>query len=61
VACGYAISKGFRLKYSEGLLKDGKVIAGESEEGVFATLMLPCPEPKDREIVDGKPVWLENH
>jgi hypothetical protein len=42
-------------------LKDGKVIAGESEEGVFATLMLPCPEPKDREIVDGKPVWLENH
>jgi DNA polymerase/3'-5' exonuclease PolX len=31
----YAMSKGFRLKYSEGLLKDGKVVAGETEESVL--------------------------
>jgi DNA polymerase (family 10) len=55
----YAISKGMRIKYSEGLLKDGVVIAGETEEGVFNALGLPCPEPQTREIVDGKPVWLK--
>ena len=54
---GYAISKGLRLKYSQGLLKDGNVIAGESEEEVFAALGLPCPKPLER-VVDGKPVWL---
>jgi DNA polymerase (family 10) len=57
---GYAISKGFRLKYSLGLLKDGDVVAGDSEEGVFATLGLPCPKPEEREVVDRKPIWLEN-
>ena len=28
---GYAISKGMRIRYSEGLIKDGSVIAGETE------------------------------
>jgi DNA polymerase/3'-5' exonuclease PolX len=54
---GYAISKGMRIKYSEGLVKDGVVVAGETEEGVFTALELPCPVPSEREVVDGKPVW----
>jgi len=55
----YAISKGMRVKYSEGILKDGVVVAGETEEGVFAALELPCPMPKDREVIDRKPIWLQ--
>jgi DNA polymerase/3'-5' exonuclease PolX len=39
---GYAISKGFRLKYSEGLLQNDNVIVGSTEESVFETLWLPC-------------------
>jgi DNA polymerase (family 10) len=54
----YALSKGFRLRYSEGLMKDEVAVAGESEESVFTTLGLQCPEPHLREIIDGKPVWL---
>jgi DNA polymerase/3'-5' exonuclease PolX len=56
---GYAISKGFRLKYSQGLLKDDNVVSGESEEGVFKALNLSCPAPHEREVVEGKPVWLK--
>jgi DNA polymerase/3'-5' exonuclease PolX len=48
-----------RLKYSEGLLKGDAVVAGETEEGVFEALGLPCPEPQEREVVDGKPLWLQ--
>ena len=55
---GYAISKGMRIKYSEGLIKDGSAIAGETEKGVFEALGLPYPLPSEREIVDGKPVWM---
>jgi len=55
---GCAISKGMRIKYSEGLIKDTSVIAGETEKGVFEALGLPCPLPSEREIVDGKPVWM---
>jgi DNA polymerase (family 10) len=55
-----ALSKGFRLKYSEGLLEDERVVAGETEESVFSTLGLPCPKPEEREIVNGKPVWLKS-
>ena len=55
---GYAISKGMRLKYSEGLIKDGKPVAGEDEKGVFDALGLPCPSPSEREIVNNKPVWM---
>ena len=55
---GYAISKGMRLKYSEGLIQNGKPIAGTDEKGVFEALGLPCPQPTQREIVDNKPVWL---
>jgi DNA polymerase/3'-5' exonuclease PolX len=54
----YAISKGMRLKYSEGLIKDNKAIAGEDEKGVFTVLGLPYPLPSEREIVENKPVWL---
>jgi len=56
---GYALSKGFRLKYSEGLIKDKVAVAGESEESVFAALGLQCPEPQFREILEEKPVWLK--
>ncbi len=55
---GYAISKGFRLKYSEGLLKDDVVVAGETEENVCNALGLQCPEPQVREVIEGKPTWL---
>jgi DNA polymerase/3'-5' exonuclease PolX len=55
---GYAISKGFRLKYSEGLMKEEVAVAGETEESIFSALGLHCPEPQHREVVDGKPVWL---
>ena len=55
---GHAISKRMRLKYSEGLIKDGVPIAGEDESGVFTAIGLPCPSPAEREIVDGKPAWL---
>jgi DNA polymerase/3'-5' exonuclease PolX len=53
----YAISKGYRLKYSEGLLKDGQVVAGETEESVFMTLGLITPKPEEREIINGNPFW----
>ncbi len=55
---GYAISKEMRLKYSEGLIKEGKSIAGEDEQRVFSALGFPCPPPTEREIVDSKPVWM---
>ena len=55
---GCAISKGMRIKYSEGLLKEGSVIAGETEQGVFEALGLPYPSPSQRETVEGKPVWM---
>ena len=54
----YAISQGMRLKYSEGLIKEDSVIAGEDEKGVFEALGLPCPIPAQREIVDNKPLWM---
>ena len=54
----YALSKGFRLKYSEGLIKDKVAVAGESEESVFTALGLQCPKPQLREVIDGKPAWL---
>jgi DNA polymerase/3'-5' exonuclease PolX len=56
---GYAISKDFRLKYSEGLIKDEVAVAGETEESVFSALSLHCPAPQFREIINGKPAWLE--
>ena len=55
---GYANSKGMRLQYSRGLMKDGQAVAGEEERGVFEALSLPCPEPEKREVIDGKPIWL---
>jgi len=53
---GHAFSKGMRLKYSEGLIKDGVAIAGETEQGVFHALCLPYTLPTQREITDNKPV-----
>jgi DNA polymerase (family X) len=55
----YAISKSCRLKYSEGLIKEDKILAGKTEESIFSALGLPCPIPEEREIVNGKPVWLK--
>jgi len=36
----------------------GAVVAGETERRIFEALSLECPEAKEREIVDGKPMWL---
>ncbi len=55
---GYAISKGMRLKYSEGLIKDGRSIAGEDEKEVFSALDLYYPLPTEREVIDAKPLWM---
>jgi DNA polymerase (family X) len=55
---GHAFSKGMRLKYSEGLIKDGVAIAGDTEQGVFDALCLPYTLPTQREIADTKPVWM---
>jgi DNA polymerase (family X) len=55
----YALSKGFRLKYSEGLIKDKVAVAGKTEESIFTALGLQCPEPQLREVIDGKPTWLK--
>jgi DNA polymerase (family 10) len=54
----YALSKGMRLKYSEGLIRDGRAVAGADERGVFAALGLPCLAPTQREIVEKKPAWM---
>jgi DNA polymerase/3'-5' exonuclease PolX len=54
---GFAISKGMRLKYSQGLLKEDKVVAGADEKAVFEALGILWRAPLEREIVDGKPVW----
>lgn len=55
----YAIKKGMRLLYSQGLIKDEKVIAGKDEKEVFEALGLKYVVPPEREIVNGKPVWLK--
>jgi DNA polymerase/3'-5' exonuclease PolX len=55
---GCAISKGMRIKYSEGVTKDNSIIAGATEKGVFEALALPFPSPCQREIFEGKPLWM---
>jgi DNA polymerase (family X) len=55
---GHAFSKGMRLKYSEGLIKEDVAVAGKTEQGVFEALGLPCPTPTEREISEGKPIWM---
>jgi len=53
-----AISKGMRIKYSEGLTKNDNVVAGETEQSVFEALGLQYPAPSQREIIDDKPMCL---
>jgi DNA polymerase (family 10) len=49
--CNVAISKGFRLFYSQGFVdKNNNVIAGRTEEEVFQALGMPFVIPQDREI-----------
>ena len=55
---GHAISKGLRIKYNEGLIKENVIIAGKEEVDVFAALDLPCPAPSQREIEDNTPAWI---
>ncbi len=55
---GHSLSIGMRLKYSEGLIKDGAIVAGDDKKAVFEALDLPYPMPTQREIVNGKPVWM---
>jgi DNA polymerase/3'-5' exonuclease PolX len=57
---GYALTKGYRLKYSTGLIKDEVAVAGETEESVFSALDLPWSEPQLREVINGNPIWLRN-
>ena len=58
---GYATQRGMRLKYSQGLIKEGQPIAGRTEQEVFKSLELPYVEPIKREIVDKKPAWMKNN
>lgn len=55
----YTIAQGMRLKYSQGLIKDDKVVAGETEQSVFEAIGLPYPPPTQREITNEKPMWLQ--
>jgi DNA polymerase (family 10) len=48
--CNLAINKGLCLEYSRGLIKNGNVIAGRTEEEVFAALGLPFVPPGNREV-----------
>jgi len=58
---GLAIKKGMRLLYSQGLVdRFGKVVAGREEKEVFEALGLEYVIPSEREIVRGKPVWLND-
>jgi DNA polymerase/3'-5' exonuclease PolX len=57
---GYALSKGYKLKYSTGLMKDEIAVAGETEESVFSALGIPCSEPQQREVINGNPIWLKS-
>jgi DNA polymerase (family X) len=54
----YSLSKGFRLKYSDGLMKNDQVVAGKTEDSIFLALGLPYPKPEDREVSNNKPIWL---
>ena len=55
-----ALRMGMKLQYSKGLInRDGKIIAGRDEEGVFKGLGLEYIEPHLREIVNGKPKWMK--
>jgi DNA polymerase/3'-5' exonuclease PolX len=47
-----------RLKYSQGLIQNDKIVAGETEQSVFEALGLPYPAPQEREIVENKPLWM---
>ncbi len=55
---GCAHSKGMRLQYSQGLLKEGVAVAGEDEKDVFDALDLRYPDPQEREVIGGKPIWI---
>jgi DNA polymerase/3'-5' exonuclease PolX len=57
---GYAISKGLRLKYSQGLVNGDTVLAGNTEESIFAALGFSIPSPQEREVVGGKPKWFKD-
>jgi DNA polymerase (family 10) len=54
-----AIKKGLRWLHTKGIINasNERVIAGETEVGVFTALGLPFIEPSQREIVGGKPLW----
>lgn len=48
--CKLALSKGYRLAYSHGLLNDkGEIIASKTEREVFQALGLDYVTPRDRE------------
>lgn len=50
--CNLALTKGMRLQYSQGLVdKDGRVVAGRTEEEVFTALGLPYIIPQEREMM----------
>jgi hypothetical protein len=47
-----------RLKYDEGLIKDSKAIAGETELRGFDALGLPYPLLFTLEMFKGKHIWM---
>lgn len=48
--CAHAMINHMMLSASRGVVKDGKVIASLSEEGIFAALGLTYVKPEDREV-----------
>jgi DNA polymerase (family 10) len=53
----WAKSAGMKFAAGTGIERDGKVIAGKTEEDVFKALGLAFVKPEEREIRGGRPVW----
>jgi DNA polymerase (family 10) len=46
--CQHAIKKGMKLSSEKGLMKGDKIIANETEEGIFKSLGMNYIKPEDR-------------
>lgn len=54
----WAKAAGMKFAAGSGIERDGRIIAGKTEEEVFKALGLAMPAPEDREIVNGRPKWM---
>ena len=50
--CKRALHLGLELSAKDGVLKEGQVIASETEEGIFEALKMTYVKPENREVRD---------